>query len=337
MGSITFEKGRFADHLHEIIGYKSGIAASIEHMCDLLSGTGYDDDISNSEKYGLRIRSEEYDSLYYELLHKVGVTKQPYGGMFEIFQISREIEKIGGMKFAQDIQEIYQRNISLEMERAAKENKKSLDPTIMIEEAHKKFGKRGLDSIMKLIKGYAELMEHSPNTALRFNQFEDVLNLEDLFKEYSPVVSQGTFLDQRFIDYLSVNNEKIGQIHWRKFEELTAECFSKFGYTVELGPGSNDDGVDVRVWNDADKGSPKYIVQCKRTKSKIDKVTVKGLYADTMHEGSELGILVTSSEFSPGARKTVSARSYPIEEVNGNNIKSWLNELRTPGSGIVRV
>lgn len=337
MGSITFEKGRFADHLHEIIGFKSGIAASIEHMCDLLIGTGYDDDILNSEKYGLRIRSEEYDSLYYELLHKVGVTKQPYRGMFEIFQISREIEKIGGMKFAQDIQEIYQRNISLEMERAAKESKKSLDPTLMIEEAHKKFGKRGLDSIMKLIKGYAELMEHSPNTTLRFNQYEDVLNLEDLFKEYSPVVSRGTFLDQRFIDYLSVNSEKIGQIHWRKFEELTAECFSKFGYTVELGPGSNDDGVDIRVWNDMDKGSPKYIVQCKRTRSKIDKVTVKGLYADTIYEGSELGILVTSSEFSLGARKTVSARSYPIEEVNGDKIKSWLNELRTPGSGIVRV
>lgn len=337
MGSIIFDKGRFADHLHEIIGYKSGIAASIEHMCDLLSGTGYDDDITKSEKYGLRIRSEEYDSLYYELLHKVGVTKQPHGGMIEIFKISREIEKIGGMKFAQEIQEIYQRNISLEMELATKENKKSLDPTLMIKEAHHKFGQLGLDSIMKLIHGYAELMDHSPNTALRFNQFEDVLNIEDLFKEYSPVVSQGTFLDQRFIDYLSVNSEKIGQIHWRKFEELTAECFTKFGYTVELGPGSNDDGVDVRVWNDSDKGSPKYIVQCKRTKSKIDKVTVKGLYADTIHEGSELGILVTSSEFSVGARKTVSARKYPIEEVNRENIKSWLDDLRTPGSGIVRV
>jgi len=337
MGSIVFDKGQFADHLHEIIGYKSGIAASVEHMCDLLSGSGYDDNISNSEKYGLRIRSEEYDSLYYELLHKVGVTKQPYGGMFEVFQISRDIEKVGGMEFAADIQNIYQRNITLEMELAAKENKKSLDPTKMIEEAHAKYGQLGLDSIMKLIHGYAELMEHSPNTALRFNQFDNILNLEDLFKKYSPAVSKGVFLDQRFIDYLSVNNEKLGQIHWRKFEELTAECFSKFGYSVELGPGSNDDGVDVRVWNDKERGSPKYIVQCKRTKSKIDKVTVKGLYADTLHEGSELGILVTSSEFSVGARKTVSARSYPIEEVNGDNIKSWLNELRTPGSGIVRV
>ena len=30
MGSINFAKGQFADHLHEIMGYKSGLAASIE-------------------------------------------------------------------------------------------------------------------------------------------------------------------------------------------------------------------------------------------------------------------------------------------------------------------
>lgn len=337
VGSITFEKGLFADHLHEIIGYKSGIAASIEHMCDLLSGTGFDDEISNSEIYGLRIRSEDYESLYYELLHKVGVTVKPYGGIFEIFQISKEIEKVGGMEFSTDIHDIYQRNIDLETKRAIKENRKSLDPTIMIKEAFDKYGKPGLDSIMKLIHGYAELMNHSPHSAMRFNQWSDIVNIEDLFSEYRPVVSGGEFLDQRFIDYLSVNSEKLGSIHWRKFEELTAECFSKFGYSVELGPGSNDDGVDVRVWNDDHRGAPKYIIQCKRMKSKIDKVTIKGLYADVLHEESELGVLVTSSEFSVGARKTISARSYPIEEVNGGKIKTWLNELRTPGSGIVRV
>ncbi len=337
MGSISFEKGRFADHLHEIMGYKSGISASIEHMCDLLSGTGYDDKISNSEKYGLRIRSEDYESLYYELLHKVGVTDKPYGGMFEIFQISKEIEKVGGMEFSTDIHNIYNKNIKLEMKRAAEENKKSLDPTSMIREAAEKHGKKGLDSIMKLIHGYADLMNNSPHSSMRFNQWNDVVNIEDLFSEYRPVVSRGTFLDQRFLDYLSVNTEKLGGIHWRKFEELTAECFSKFGYSVELGPGSNDDGVDVRVWNDDQRGAPKYIIQCKRTKSKIDKVTIKGLYADLVHEGSELGILVTSSEFSVGAKKTITARSYPIEEANGGKIKQWLSELRTPGSGIVRV
>lgn len=337
VGSITFEKGHFADHLHELIGYKSGIAASVEHMCDLLSGTGYDDNISNSETYGLRIRSEEYESLYYELLHKVGVTEKPFNGMFEVLQISREIEKAGGMEFAIAIQDIYQKHIGLEMERALLEGKKSLDPSSMMKEAAERFGKPGLDAITQLIYAYADLSNHSPHTALRFHQWNNVLNIDDLFKEYQPVVSEGTFLDQRFLDYLSVNADKIGEIHWRKFEELTAECFSKFGYSVDLGPGSNDDGVDVRVWNDDKRGAPKYIIQCKRTKSKIEKVTIKGLYADIVHEGSELGILVTSSEFSIGARKTISARRYPIEEVNGGKIKTWLSKLRTPGSGIVRL
>ncbi|QFI39929.1 restriction endonuclease [Moritella marina ATCC 15381] len=337
MGSISFEKGRFADHLHEIIGYKSGIAASIEHMCDLLSGTGFDDKISNSEINGLRIRSDDYESLYYELLHKVGVTDKPYGGIYEVFQIQREMEKSEGMEFATNIQDIYHRNMRLETTRSIQENKKSLDPTGMMEEAYNKYGKLGLDSILKLIYGYAELMNYSPQSAMRFHQWGNVINIEDLFSEYRPVVSDGIFLDQRFIDYLSVNTEKLCGIHWRKFEELTAECFSKFGYSVELGPGSNDDGVDVRVWNDDQRGAPKYIIQCKRMKSKIDKVTIKGLYADVLHEGSELGILVTSSELSVGARKTISARSYPIEEVNNGKIKSWLSELRTPGSGIVRV
>ena len=305
VGSITFEKGLFADHLHEIIGYKSGIAASIEHMCDLLSGSGFDDEISNSEIYGLRIRSEDYESLYYELLHKIGVTEKPYGGIVEIFQISKEIEKVGGMDFSADIHDIYHRNADLETKLAIKKNKRTLDPTGMMREAHDKYGKLGLDSIMKLIHGYAELMNHSPHSAMRFHQWDDILNIEDLFEQYRPVVSKGTFLD-----YLSVNVEKLGKIHWRKFEELTAECFSKFGYSVELGPGSNDDGVDVRVWNDDQRGAPKYIIQCKRVKLKIDKVTIKGLYADVLHEGSELGLLVTSLEFSVGARKTISASCF---------------------------
>ena len=48
-------------------------------------------------------------------------------------------------------------------------------------------------------------------------------------------------------------------------------------------------------------------------------------------------MLVTSSEFSIGARSTIAARSYPIEEVNRDSIAKWLHELRTPGTGIVRV
>lgn len=337
MGAIWFDKHDFADHLHEIVGYKSGVAASIEHMCDLLSGTGFDDKIVSSEERGIRIRSEDYDTLYYTLLHKIGVTDRPLDGIFEIFKISREMERRNGADFARSIQDIYRRHIEIETKKALQEGRKSLDPEGMIREAVQVHGKAGLDAIIMLIQGYDDLMKHSPHTAMKFHQYTEIVNLADLFEQYNPVAEKGVFLDQRFIDFLSNNLQKLGEIHWRKFEELTAECFQRFGYIVDLGPGSNDDGVDLRVWNNEKEGAPEFIIQCKRVKSKIDKVTIKGLYADVLHEGCKLGVLVTSSEFSVGARSTIEARSYPIKEVNKDSLAKWLKELRTPGSGIVRV
>jgi len=337
MGSLNFAKGTFADHLHEVVGCKAGIAASIEQMCDLLTESGHADEIIDSEKYGLRIRSEEYEDLYYNLLYKVGVTEKPCQGIIEVLNLSRELAKLHGQDFSQGIFQIYHTQIKIQTDIAIKEGRKSLDPSDMIRQASAKYGEKGFKAIISFIEVYDRLMKYNPFCGPRYSDWTDVLDLSDLFSSYKSKVTKGDFLDQRFIDFLSVNQDKIGKIHWRKFEELVGECFTKFGYSVELGPGSNDDGVDLRVWKGATTGSPEYIIQCKRQESKIDKVTVKGLYADVQEEGAEMGLLVTTSEFSPGARKTIDVRGYPIGEVNGEMIIKWLVELRTPGTGIVRV
>lgn len=337
MGALNFSKGTFADHLHEIIGYKAGIAASVEHMCDLLIDTGYADDIRNSEAYGLRIRSEDYDDLYYKLLHKIGTTEEPYDGIFEVLKLGREFANDHGIAFSEDIFDLYKSGIDQQIQIAIKNGSKSLDPTDMINAAHLKYGNNGVSAMLRLIEENAKLQKLSPHANNRWCEWSDVLDLEDLFSQYQKRSTYGEHFDQRFIDFLSNNHDKLGSIHWRKFEELTGECFLKFGFNVEIGPGSNDDGVDVRVWNDNNSDTPKYIIQCKRQKSQINKVTVKGLYADVLEERAEMGLLVTTSEFSPGAKKTVSVRGYPIEEINGSKVAEWLNQLRTPGAGIVRV
>lgn len=337
MGAIWFEKESFADHLHEIIGYKSGVAASIEEMCDLLSESGQSDEIITSEKYGLRIRSEDYESLYYNLLHKIGATDKPYNGIFEVFSLSRKFKNDNGEKFSIDIFDIYYKHIKTETALAIKNGKKTISPEGMIKEAYARYGDAGTDALLEIIKEYNRYSDYTPHTMNRWREWSDVVNLEDLFSKYKPSATEGDFFDQRFIDFLSVNQDKLGSIHWRKFEELIGECFTKFGYKVELGPGTNDDGVDLRVWQDDELSAPEYIIQCKRQKSKIDKVTIKGLYADVIHEDAKKGLLVTTSEFSIGARKTVDVREYPIEEINGQMVKKWLVELRSPGAGIVRV
>ncbi|WP_415905395.1 restriction endonuclease [Neptuniibacter sp. QD48_55] len=336
MGSITFAAGTFSDHLHEVIGYKAGIAVSVEEMCDLVSEYGHSDTILRSEKNGLRIRSEDYDQLYYDVLHKIGATDRPYQGIFEIFELARKFTELKGDEFSQGVFDIYHRHIAIQMELAKNNNAQSLDPTNMINEAYAKYGVSGAEAILKIVSENDRLMKLSPHGRQRWREWGNVLDLSDLFSKYQPSVTYGSFFDQRFIDFLSVNYKKIGVIHWRKFEELVCECFEKFGYEVELGPGSNDDGVDVRVWSEKSE-DPKYIIQCKRQKSKIDKVTIKGLYADVLEEGADMGLLVTTSEFSPGARKTVDVRGYPVEEVNSSKIRAWLSSLRTPGTGIVRI
>lgn len=131
---------------------------------------------------------------------------------------------------------------------------------------------------------------------------------------------------------------RLSDVHWRKFEKLTAEFFHREGYQVELGPGSNDDGVDIRIWRPDQKieDYPHILVQCKRQKEKVDKVTIKALFTDVTHEGADYGLIVTTSELSPGAKTTIVARGYPIQEVERTGLESWLTRLRTPGTGIVR-
>jgi restriction system protein len=331
MGAIYFDKGDFANHLHELIGYKAGIAVSINDMCDLLSDSPYPDEIMESEEYGIRIRSEDYEELYYNILHKVGVTDKPYTGIFGLMDLQQKFWESHGEQFVTDIFHIFISHM------VVKDGCNSVDPSEMFSKAANKYGVEGLKFIYQMIEEYDRLISFNPHSKRRWQNWTDIIELSDLFKRFDKTGTEGIFFDQRFVDFLAVNQEKLGSIHWRKFEELIGECFIKFGYKVEIGAGSNDDGVDLRAWREDDNNLPELIIiQCKRQKEKINKVTVKGLYADVEYEKATKGLLVTSSEFSLGARKTVSARAYPIEEVNGEMIKQWLITLRTLNTGIVR-
>jgi restriction system protein len=146
----------------------------------------------------------------------------------------------------------------------------------------------------------------------------------------------GSFFDQRFINYLSANFEKIGEIHWRQFEALAAEFFVRSGYEVDSGPGRIDGGIDIRVWKAKSLATdpPAMLVQCKRQKEKIGKVIVKALWADVVDEGASSGLIVTSSTLSPGADTVRRARSYPIHVAARATLRSWVEQLRNPGKGI---
>ena len=341
MSSINFSPKILCDSISETVGYKSGIALSIEAMCDLLTNTNYADIITNSEKYGAHLRSEEYEDLFYKLLHRIGYTQEEYNGDSMGITLYHKYKGTALEKIQEGVLKIFVETWPKIMDDAMREGAKSLDPSLFMKTARLTYGKNGLTIAMEMLELMDRISKLNPHSGLRYTEWKNIEKIEALFDGSKNKPEVGTFMDQRYINYLYANHEKLELIHWRKFEELTAEYFDRQGYSVELGPGSNDDGVDVRVWKNQEneeRGLPPHmIIQCKRQKKKIEKIIVKGLHADMQFQDAKYGLIVTSSELSPGARSTISARGYSIEEVNNMKLRVWLNTLHKPGTGIVRV
>ncbi|WP_157070759.1 restriction endonuclease [Legionella steelei] len=60
------------------------------------------------------------------------------------------------------------------------------------------------------------------------------------------------------------------------------------------------------------------------------------ILSDIEFYNAKFGLIVTTSSFSNGARETVNNRGYPIEEVNKQNLYKWIQDIRSPGRGIIR-
>jgi restriction system protein len=339
MGGMNFGPKVLADGLSETAGYKAGLALSIEELCDHLSGTEYPDIIINSETHGTRLRSEEYEELFYRLLHRIGYLKEEYfGWAHDHARIVRKYSTNGKLDVFEGVIRIFSESMRKNMEYSKEKLTKPIDATKILFECKKKFGSVGAEIAIEQFEISARAATLNPHTVCRAIEWSNVVELQKLFSGTKENPEGGKFIDQRFIDYLSANTERLSEMHWRKFEELTAEFFHREGYQVQIGPGSNDDGVDVRAW-DAESpmtDKPLLIAQCKRQREKIARVIVKGLHADVLHEGAQYGIIVTTSELSPAAKNTIQGRGYSIKAVERDGVEKWLSTLRSPGTGIIR-
>jgi restriction system protein len=340
LGTIIFSPGSLADGLSETAGYKAGLALSVAELCDHLSGTNYPDLIRDSENRVARVRAEEYESMFYKLLHRIGYTTEEFNGDTTGVGLHHKYRNTALYEIFLGVTTLFVEMWPNLLEQAASDGTNMIDPTPFFKASLDKYGVEGGRLALERLETMDRGMNLNPHSAFRAVDWDKPLALKKLFAGTSKdAPAGGKFIDQRFVNYLSNNLDRVPEMHWRKFEELTAEFFHREGFEVELGPGSNDDGVDVRVWRpgSAPTEKPLCLVQCKRQKEKIGRVIVKGLYADVTHEGADYGVVVTTSELSPAAKSTISARGYPIRQVEREAVNKWLEVLRTPGTGIVRI
>lgn len=339
----NFSKGELISEIAETVGFKSGLNFSYNKMVSFASEEGKQ--ILNTNLVStVGIRPEEYEDIYFEVLQGTGYAPananpdMQYMGikLFNMYKDDKEKQDI-----ALKIYEQYGKWIKSEMDRLIKNNNMqygmSISPKPYVVDCYKKYGTFGYITAMQILSNQINYQNFSPWYNTRRIDWKDKIELEDLFKKESLHTYYGSFIDQRYIDYLSNNLDDIGEIHWRKFEGLTAEFFKKEGYEVTLGSGRNDGGIDVRVWKDKEdkENPPMILIQCKRQKNKVKREIVKALWADVEYEKAKSGLIVTSSEVSSGAKEDCKVRGYNINFAERDTLKRWIKSMRSKDVEII--
>jgi restriction system protein len=337
VGRILFRGAEFKAILSEEIGFKTGLAVTEERLRAVVEEIDPSlwppsDDLEAS------IRTEVYAEMFAQVLHHLGA------GPPEIminpgWAVEQRNQDDPARKAAFHALEPWMNELENDALNSAFGNTLwEFDPDPFLAAAEADQGKFGRDIASQFVEALNLVLHQSPFHGVRHVAWGDIRDLDELFQSERLESPHGEFFDQRFVDFLGANFDDIDEINWRQFEGLAAEFFNRSGYAVELGPGRNDDGVDIRLWpSDVEPGGSKpavTLVQCKRELRKITKSVVKALWADVIHENAESGLIVTSSSFSPGAERTRTARGYPISEANRESLREWIHAMKTPGTGV---
>lgn len=122
------------------------------------------------------------------------------------------------------------------------------------------------------------------------------------------------------------HTDGVSQGTWREFEVLVGEYFRREGFSVlDSRGGGPDGGVDVRL----QKGSDRYLVQCKQWRARsVGVVTVRELYGVMAAQRVAGGFVVTSGDFTYEARSFADGRE--IQLINGRALQSGVRNQAGP-------
>lgn len=332
MGGIHWPRAVLSARLGEAVGLRSGLALTTEEMAAGLARQDLDLHLAGDPGAFVRTDSQKYEDAVGVLLFHLGVRDTPAvrpPGYVAALSLHRQhgipldpeqAAALGGLVGTRVLEWVLRPTEAYEA-----------DIRDALVDWYGQDADAAFQAIVDATKEYALVTPYAIRDAL----YQDVLALSDLFNSERLPAAEGRFFDQRFIDYLARHPNELRTINWRQFEGLTGEWFSREGYHVDLGPGRNDDGVDVRLSRIAadGRGPETVLVQCKRAKGKIEKVVVKGLYADILDAKATSGLIVTTSSLLPGAQKVITARNYPIREIDRTAVGRWIQDMARPGRG----
>ena len=126
-------------------------------------------------------------------------------------------------------------------------------------------------------------------------------------------------------ELLSEKPEYLNKLSWREFEILIYELLRKQGFGVELGPGTGDGGVDIRMLQRNPIGDILTAVQVKRYRPdrKIKLQAVQALHGAALADNLQSSIFVTTSDYLPSGRNFAARQNVPMKLLTSADVRRW--------------
>ena len=241
MGSINAEAATIFGTLSDFVGVKSGLALNERALLTLLSRDEYgrfNDYLSLPQGAWIRIESVVYEEMAEFLLFSVGRLER----INNLVPFATVYHKYKHDKAERDLFEAISQScidfFNGVLADPELPNGHAIDPTPFVRACRQRFGPRGLRIALDILTAITIQQEISSAYSPTGSDWDDVADLEDLFRSEGLDTQYGRFVDQRYIDYLHRNFQDIDRINWRKFEGITGEYFDRQGFNVEnrIGP-----------------------------------------------------------------------------------------------------
>jgi hypothetical protein len=176
------------------------------------------------------------------------------------------------------------------------------------------------------------LFELDDHTVGGFYLVDDESELAEAFRDY---FKWNWICDLIKPDYAALYEEIFDRFHKkpddmyklspRKYEEFLEVVFLNNGYRTVLGTGSNDGGVDLRLYSNDLVSESVTLVQAKRyiNKNPIELQAVQALTAVVDDQKANRGLFVTTSRYLPCAEKFAARQNSRIQLASSKEVAEW--------------
>lgn len=136
-------------------------------------------------------------------------------------------------------------------------------------------------------------------------------------------------VNEAILQMVRLDPDIVYQLPPRRFEEISAELFTRLGYEVTLTPASNDGGKDLIIVKRTDLGTMLTFVECKRylPGNPVGVEVVRALNGVVEAGRATSGIVLTSSRFTRGARTEQRKLEYRMSLKDYGDFKDLLDRL----------